>query len=127
MRLPNVLALAVAALSVAAGAAYADGGLALAEHEYADWLDATSAVSTIDSGLMPRVDGRNRARWDKRRLKLQAQVAHDLRGIDKSALRDEDARALAAMLDGLVVNALDASQSAPGIEAAPRCADRGRV
>jgi hypothetical protein len=34
--------------------------LAHVETQYADWLDATSAVAAIDSGLMTRVDGRDR-------------------------------------------------------------------
>jgi hypothetical protein len=134
MRLSSVLALgAAAALSIAtaapareppARAASAHAALALAERDYADWLDATSAVSTIDSGLMPRVDGRNRAQWDARRRRLETRLAGDLENVDKSRLRDQDARALAAMRDGLVVNALEASQSAPGVDAAPSCADR---
>jgi hypothetical protein len=142
MRAPGVLALAAAAaLSIGtvavarepasrqqpARAASAHAALALAEREYADWLDATSAVSTIDSGLMPRVDGRDRARWDSRRRRLQTRLASDLENVDKSRLRDEDARALAAMRDGLVANALETSQSAPGVDAAPGCADRNRA
>ncbi len=137
MRLSSVLALgAAAALSIGtaapareppARAASAHAALALAERDYADWLDATSAVSTIDSGLMPRVDGRNRAQWDARRRRLQTRLAGDLKNVDKSWLRDEDARALAAMRDGLVVNALEASQSAPGVGAAPSCADRNHA
>jgi Peptidase family M3 len=136
VRLSVVLALGAAALSNVtaapareppAGASSAHAALALAEREYADWLDATSAVSTIDSGLMPRVDGRNRAQWDTRRRRLQTRLAIDLESVDKSRLRDEDARALTAMRDGLVVNALEASQSAPGADAAPGCADRNRA
>ena len=137
MRLSSVLAVAAAAALLIGTeapareppprAASAHAALALAEREYADWLDATSAVSTIDSGLMPRVDGRNRDQWDSRRRRLQTRLPGDLENIDKSRLRDEDARALAAMRDGLVANALETSQSAPGVDAAPGCADRNHA
>ena len=133
MRLSGVIALGAVALSVGtavlareppAGTASADAALVTGEREYADWLDATSAVSTIDSGLTTQVAGRNRAQWDARRRNLQTRLASDLKNIDQSRLGDEDSRALAAMRDGLVVNALEAAQSAPGVDAAPRCADR---
>jgi hypothetical protein len=104
----------------------ADAALVLTECEYADWLDATSAVSTIDSGLMTQVAGRNRAQWDARRRKLQARLSSDLESLDASRLGEQDARALAAMRDGLVANALEAVQSAPGVDAAPKCADRNQ-
>lgn len=137
MQFLSALALgALAALSIgtAAGAgetpahaASAHPGLVRAEREYADWLDATGAVSTIDSGLMSAVEGRDRAQWDARRRGLQTRLARDLKHVDEAMLRGDDARALAAMRDGLTVNALEASQSAPATEAAPRCADRNRA
>jgi hypothetical protein len=124
---PNPSALDPSALEPHVRASSARAALLLAERDYADWLDATSAASTIDSGLMPRVDGRNRAQWDARRRELQARLANDLESVDKSGLRAEDARALAAMRDGLIVNALEASPSAPGTDAAPGCAGRNRT
>ena len=36
------------------------------EAQYADWLDATGAVGTIDSGLMARIDGLDRRTWETR-------------------------------------------------------------
>ena len=33
---------------------------------YADWLDAVSAVATIDSGLSPKVAGLGRSAWAAR-------------------------------------------------------------
>jgi hypothetical protein len=128
----GVLALAAAAalsIGTAPGVreSTAHAGLVLAEREYADWLDATGAVSTIDSGLMSRMAGRDREHWDLQRRNLQGRLARDLQNVDKSALRAEDAHALAAMREGLVANSLDASQSAPQTEAAPHCADRNRA
>jgi hypothetical protein len=100
--------------------------LAHAEAQYADWLDATAAVSTIDSGLTAHIDGRNRAQWDERRRKLTASLELGLAHIDESALGIQDARALRAMRKGLVSNALDPSESGSGEDSPAhiRCADR---
>ena len=79
MRRSGLLALAaVTALSIgtAASARDAPATLTQAEREYADWLDATSAVSTIDSGLMLRVGGRDRAQWDGRRRLYRASFGY---------------------------------------------------
>ncbi len=82
-----------------------------AEARYADWLDATGAVGTIDSGLTAQVDGRDRRQWNERRLKLTATLQKTLGEIDESSLSKEDAHALRAMREGLVSNALDLSDS----------------
>ena len=97
----------------------ASARLARAEIDYADWLDATAAVATIDSGLLTRIDGRNRRAWERRRVRLTAALDLALARIDATALGAEDADALRAMRKGLRVNALDASDSTPG-----HCADR---
>jgi hypothetical protein len=99
-----------------------DSPLANAESNYADWLDATAAVSTIDSGLMNRVAGRDRPDWEKNRLRLTAILESALAEIDESALNAEDARALNTMRTGLVSNALDSPEAGPGT--GPTCADR---
>jgi hypothetical protein len=96
--------------------------LGRAESNYADWLDATAAVSTIDSGLMKRVAGRDRPDWEKSRLKLTAILESALAEIDGSTLNAEDARALHTMRTGLISNALDSPEAGPGT--GPTCADR---
>jgi hypothetical protein len=117
-----------AALAISQWAAANDAGrasesrLARAESNYADWLDATAAVSTIDSGLMMRVAGRDRPDWEKSRLKLTAILESALAEIDESTLKAEDARALHVMRTGLVSNALDSPEAGPGT--GPTCADR---
>jgi hypothetical protein len=108
-----------AALATCRSAVAGDVRLAHAEAQYADWLDATSAVATIDSGLTTRIVGRDRQGWEKRRRALTAALESELEQIDESALGAEDARALRAMRKGLVSNALDASETSPGT-----CADR---
>ena len=45
------------------------------EAEYADWLDAGSAVSTIDSGLTQRLAGRSRSTWASQLRGLTAELA----------------------------------------------------
>jgi hypothetical protein len=108
-----------AALAIGPLTAASDAPLAHAEAEYADWLDATSAVATMDSGLMTRIDGHDRGEWDQQRRQLTAALESELKLINESALGAEDARALGAMRKGLVSNALTSSESEPG-----RCADR---
>jgi len=111
-----------AALALSQGAAAGDARLATAESNYADWLDATAAVSTIDSGLMKRVAGRDRPDWEENRMKLTAILKSALAEIDASALNAEDARALLSMRTGLISNALDSPEGGPGT--GPVCADR---
>jgi len=89
------------------------------EAQYADWLDATGAVGTIDSGLMTRIDGLDRRTWEARRRNLTAALESELPVIDGSLLGHEDAQALEAMRKGLVSNALD-----PSDESHRRCEDR---
>src|SRR5271166_5459727 len=115
---PMLRRLAVAAALAACQLAGA-GELSLArtEAQYADWLDATAAVATIDSGLMPRVDGRDRAAWERRRRELTAALTAALEG--PAARRRDAPHALRAMRQGFLSNALDASESG-------RCADRTR-
>jgi hypothetical protein len=121
------LAAVLATWQSAAAGEHAD--LTHVEAQYADWLDATSAVSTIDSGLTNRVEGRDRREWDARRRELTAELARALPKIDESSLTPEDARALRAMRKGLISNALDPSEEASGNDAAPAigCADRSRA
>ena len=76
--------------------------VARAEALYADWLDAVSAVSTIDSGLTPRVSGRNRTLWAARLGELTARLGNALESVDSAASSTEDARALQAMRKGFV-------------------------
>jgi hypothetical protein len=115
-RVSLAVALAIGPLTSAS-----DVPLSGTEAEYADWLDATSAVSTIDSGLMARVDGRDRSEWDRQRQELAATLESQLKQVNESALGPEDARALGVMRKGLVSNALDSSESGSG---SGRCADR---
>jgi hypothetical protein len=126
LRLASV-ALALAAWQTAAAS---DARLVRAEMQYADWLDSTSAVATIDSGLTTRIDGRDRRGWEERRQKLTATLLAALAKINESALDADDARLLDAMRKGLVSNALDPSQAATGSDANElhtRCADRTRT
>jgi oligoendopeptidase F len=74
--------------------------IARIEASYADWLDAVSAVSTIDSGLTARVADRGRDDWAARRRDLTAKLELELASADPKLLRAEDARALRAMRKG---------------------------
>src|SRR5271166_1285631 len=84
-----------------AGPATPQAALTRIEAQYADWLDATGAVGTIDSGLMTRIDGLDRRAWETRRRQLTAALESELPGIDGSSLGVEDEAALQAMREGL--------------------------
>ena len=69
------LLLPVAGGSPASAAGGLPGSLKTVEAEYADWLDAGSAVSTIDSGLTERIAGRGRSAWAAQLRDLTAELA----------------------------------------------------
>ena len=64
-------------------AAPLDASLEKTEADYADWLDAGSAVSTIDSGLTRRVAGRGRSAWSAQ-LRELTPATRTLAGIRRS-------------------------------------------
>lgn len=123
------LAAGQSAAAAARSASAGDLRLERAEAQYADWLDATGAVGTIDSGLTPQIDGRDRRQWNERRLKLTATLEKALGEIADSSLSKEDARALRAMREGLVSNALDPSDGGTAKDSQPpvHCDDRAHT
>jgi hypothetical protein len=90
-----------------------------AEQVFADYLDAYGAVETIDSGLVPQVEGRDRASWLKRRDESIAQLKPRLQALDASKLSPAEARVLQRM------SATFAELSDPGSSMAPgrKCSD----
>jgi hypothetical protein len=111
------------AVCVPRTAAAGDDAVTRIETRYADWLDATAAVATIDSGLTPRIDGRGRSVWETRRLASSSELATTLAALDLAALGAADARAVAAMRKGLGDNALETADTDPR-RTWIRCADR---
>lgn len=91
---------------------------------YADWLDAVSAVSTIDSGLTSRVAGKSRSLWARRLKGLTPKLAQALKSPEPATLSAEDRRALQVMRKGLVDYSPQTAENAQG----PRtiCADAAR-
>ena len=106
------------------GSVPAAGGVSVEtiEADYADWLDAGSALSTIDSGLTRRVAGRGRRAWSAQLRELAPALERSLASADPANLSSEDARALQAMRKGFADNA---PESPPGEGPAPRivCGD----
>ena len=101
VRISNLVLLVAGALAVSgpavAAPAVAHGALSQTERAYADWLDATYAVSTLSAGTVAKIDGRGRAAWEAS-LKQQAAVLKA--GLDRAArlkLHGEAARALRHM------------------------------
>ncbi len=71
----------LAALVLWAIPALAGNALPPVERAYADWLDATYAVSTLSSGAVPLIDGRDQAGWQfllkQRTAVLKARLDHE--------------------------------------------------
>src|SRR5579859_1502950 len=68
-----------------------------AESLYADLSDANSILATIDSGLLNRYEGKDRAAWQRLYSKKRADLARQLEGLTTSTLSGRDAKAIAAM------------------------------
>jgi hypothetical protein len=99
--------------------------LVRAEALYADWLDAVSALATVDSGLTPRIAGRGRSAWAARLHELTPRLDAALAAAGTAALAPQDERALEAMRKGLRDNAPEAAVSDP-VHPGVRCADGAR-
>src|SRR5271170_4156900 len=82
------LAILMAAL---ASPAPATASIARTETLYADWLDATSALATVDSGYTNKVAGLGHGGWTSRLRVVSAQLDLALKGMDSAALSPENA------------------------------------
>jgi len=67
------------------------------ESVYADVSDANTIVATIDSGLLSRYQGKDRAAWRDTYRKKHATLVRELDSLPTSGLSGGDARAVAAM------------------------------
>jgi hypothetical protein len=118
-------AVMLVAAAVASPLRAASPPVAQAEALYADWLDAVSALATVDSGFTPRVSGRGHRAWAARSRELSKKLDAALGALAASgapALTSEDARVVAAIRKGIVDNAPDV----PVVDAehpAMHCAD----
>jgi len=102
--------LILAVVSFASPVQAASSSVARAEALYADWLDAVSALATVDSGFTARVSGRGHRAWAARSRELSAKLDAALGTLAASgapALTSEDARVIAAIRKGIVDNAPD--------------------
>jgi hypothetical protein len=99
------LLLPIADASFAAAASGLPGSLKTIEAEYADWLDAGSAVSTIDSGLTERIAGRGRSAWAAQLRDLTAELARAFASAGAPQPRAADAQAWQAMRKGFIDSA----------------------
>ena len=67
------------------------------EYLYADVSDANTILAAIDSGLLSRYRGKDRAGWEEVYRKKGAQLADALQNLPSAGLTGRDARAIAAM------------------------------
>ncbi|HZF26696.1 MAG TPA: hypothetical protein VEZ88_10590 [Steroidobacteraceae bacterium] len=110
-------------LTLLASAASADDRAVFdAEEVFANFLDAHGAVETIDSGLLARVDGSDRATWQKRRDDAVSQLTISLKHLSATKLTPSDTRVVQHM------TATFDELSDPGASMAPayKCADATR-
>jgi hypothetical protein len=113
-------------LSAPLHAATNASSIAPAEAAYADWLDAVSALATVDSGFTNEVGGLRRRAWAARMRESSTKLDAALSGADAAALTAEDARALTAIRRGRTDNEPDVPFADPA-HPALRCADAART
>jgi hypothetical protein len=110
----------LAALVLWAIPALAGDALPPVERAYADWLDATYAVSTLSSGAVPLIDGRDQTSWQillkQRTAVLKARLDHESR----LKPRGEAARRLRMMRQALANPPAEALATSAE-ESASRC------
>ena len=111
-----VLAIAFAALSASAAGPHAR--LNDAEALYADWVDANYAAATLAAGPMTELEGRDLAGWERLRTERAALLGPALDGLNATALKPVDARALAAMRRSFADPPSVPAAAAPGQSAA---------
>jgi hypothetical protein len=94
--------------------------LASAEGQYANWLDAVYALSTLEAGTLQAVGGESHGTWQQRRAALTPQLSTALKAIDPRALSSEDRRALTIMTATLT-EAPDSPAALTPEQSAARC------
>ena len=75
--------------------------LADIENSYADWMDASSIMAAIDSGLFSSYKGKDRSTWNQVREEKHKQLEALLKNISEKGLSRTDARALMLIRKGL--------------------------
>jgi hypothetical protein len=113
-----ILSAAAAVLPMASLAA--PYSLARTETLYADWLDAVSALATVDSGYTRKVGGLGHGGWSSRLHAVSGKLDIALAGLGASALSPENSLVLKAIRKGLIDNAPDTPDTAHPLA---RCAD----
>jgi len=122
MGLRNIVrATALLAALLAGAAALADAPLAAAEALYADWLDASYALLSIEAGSVESVGGRPAEAWRALRAEREAALGPALASLAEARLSGTDARALELMRSTLAEPPSDPAVAAPGASE-PLCA-----
>ena len=93
------------------------------ESLYADVSDANTILGTIDSGLLNRYQGRDRAAWEQFYSEKRARLTRQLETLPTSGLSGWDARAIAAMRRQLQAFTGGGAPASP----AAKCRDASRA
>ncbi|HKS57870.1 MAG TPA: M3 family metallopeptidase [Steroidobacteraceae bacterium] len=107
-------------LGGAAGGAQAQS-LPEIEGAYADFNDASGAISLIESGLRDSYEGRTRSEWQRLQQEAREQVLAGLKGLADGSLSPADRRAVEIMRGSLADAAEDGSLAPVG-----KCEDAQR-
>lgn len=91
------LAIALAASAASDGLVADSKAVSAVEYLYADTSDANTILAAIDSGLMDRYQGKDRAAWQEHYTSGRAQLAQQLDALPAAGLTARDAQAIAAM------------------------------
>ena len=111
--------------SVTVPAAFASQGdsklVSAAEAAYADLMDASSAISTIDSGLAANFNGQDRAGWEQTYRSQRRELVRRLSRVPKTGLSAEDKRAVTTMRTSLDSLPKDPALPEPTTPAVGKC------
>src|SRR4029079_8743530 len=119
LKLVILLTAALVLEGAAAGARAAS--LPEIEGAYADFNDASGAVSLIESGLRDSYEGRTRTEWLRLQREARDQVLAGLKELADESLSPDDRRAVEIMRNSLADSAEDGSLAPTG-----KCEDAQR-
>lgn len=121
-RCAMLVVLAATATSLAHAAEPPSGPLLRAESAYLDTMDASSAIATIESGVMKIFGVRGLGGWNRVYADRRAHLDAELARVDVASLSPGDAAALAAMRRSIA----DLDSLAPAGSPERHCADAAR-
>jgi hypothetical protein len=97
--------------------------LAAAESSFADLVDSNGVIHTIDSGLFPRYQGKDRDAWLFLYSSSRKDVSGALASLSAESLSSSDARAILIMRNALASDFPENLSAAPSLTPSGHCVD----